>query len=730
MISNAPDTLFSQLFTPQSVVFVGASETPAKWGFTILMHILQGGYAGRLYLINPKHATVLGRPCFKRIAELPETPDLAILVVPAAQLLSAVEDCVARGIKAAVVITSGFAEIGEEGKRLQERLVAVAREGGLHFVGPNSMGLYSGTPSRLVSIMASIIPDPGPAAVLSQSGNLGVSLMSRLNRRGVGLSRVVSVGNEASLSIADYLLLLKDDPQTKVISVYAEGASAGRGFLEAIEETSRVKPVVLIKGGRSELGNRAVKSHTAALSGSYDVFAASVREAGAILVDSMDEAVNVVGALCSQPLPKGRRLAIVTYGGGWGVLATDACARYGIALPELPPEVERAIGKNLPDFWSHANPIDLVATNKPEVIPEILESLLASEAYDGVLYLGLGYIMHVGLQYTKPLPDPQPAISPALVGEYLIDIEYRLAETLATLPKKYNKPLLCVADLVVREDELPNNSVKHLESLGLYVYSSPNEAAQVFDTLASRYERESAASQTAAPEFAAVPAALGAAKAAIAAGAARSHRQLSEHESKLVLAALGIPATPEIEAHDEAGVLAAAGTLGYPLVLKLSSADVLHKTEAGGVILDLRDEAALLTAAAKLLPRGPVLVQKMAEKARVELLVGLSHDPCFGPVITFGRGGIETEIWRDSDVLPAPLSREQAGALIARTKVSKLIGPFRKQAPLDHEALVEFLMRVSRLPSLFPEIKELDINPLFLYERGALALDAAIVLHG
>ena len=181
------------------------------------------------------------------------------------------------------------------------------------------MGLYTAFPSRLVSIMASIIPDPGPAAVLSQSGNLGVSLMSRLNRRGVGLSRVVSVGNEASLSIADYLLLLKDDPQTKVISVYAEGASAGRGFLSAIEETSRVKPVVLIKGGRSELGNRAVKSHTAALSGSYDVFSASVREAGAILVDSMDEAVNVVGALCSQPLPKGRRLAIVTYGGGWGV---------------------------------------------------------------------------------------------------------------------------------------------------------------------------------------------------------------------------------------------------------------------------------------------------------------------------------------------------------------------------------------------------------------------------
>ena len=730
MTLDDPELLFNRLFCPKSVVFVGASDTPAKWGFTILMHILQGGYDGRLYLVNPKRREVLGRPCYPSLAELPETPDLAVLVVPAAQLLSAMEGCVARGVKAAVVITSGFAEVGAEGRRLQERLIATAQSGGLSFVGPNSMGLYSGSPSRLVSIMASVIPEPGPAAILSQSGNLGVSLMTRLSRRGVGISRAVSVGNEASLGIADYLLLLKNDPETRVIAVYAEGAGTGRDFLDAIRETSRQKPVVMIKGGRSELGNRAVKSHTAALSGSYDVFAASVREAGAILVDSMDEAVNVVGALCSQPLPKGRRLAIATFGGGWGVLATDACARYELSLPDLPPEVEQAISARLPDFWSHANPVDLVATNKPEILPEILESLLASPAYDGVLFLGLGYIMHVGLQYTKPLPDPQPAVSPAAVGEYLIEVEWQLAETLAKLPKKYNKPLLCVADLVVREDELAKNAVKRLESLGLYVYNSPNEAAQVFATLATRHESQSAPPVVAPPVVTPQADALVAARAAIEAGLARPSGQLSEHESKRVLAALGLPVTPEIEVYDTAGVLLAAQMIGYPLVLKLSSAEVLHKTEAGGVILDIRDEATLLAGAQALLSRGPLLVQKMAPKSRVELLIGLSHDPCFGPVLTFGRGGTETEIWRDTAVLPAPLSRTQARALIARTRVAKLIGAFRAQAPLDEEALLDFIVGVGQLPAFFPEIKELDINPLFLYESGALAVDAAIVLHG
>ncbi len=720
-------TVFDKLFEPRSVAFIGATDTPGKWGFTILMHIFQGGYSGELHLINPKRDKVFDLPCKKSLDEIEGIPDIAVIVVPAKYVRATVDDCLAKGIRALVVITSGFAETGEEGRKLQDDLVAATRAVGAHFVGPNSMGIFTGYPDRLCSMMASVVPTPGPVGVIVQSGNLGTSLMTRLMRRNIGISRAFSTGNQADITITDYLEALTDDPKTDIIVIYLEGIDDGRRFLATAEAAARKKPVLLLKGGRGKLGAKAAQSHTAALSGSHDVFTAAMREVGVVCSDSMDEMINIIGALHSHPLPKGNRTGVLTLGGGWGVLATDACERYGVGMPELPKDVYEELDAMLPDYWSKGNPVDTVATLDIAMLGKALTLLMESDGFDSVIYLGAGYLAYGGSRYKQKGPGYKPEYE--ALGDYVINLERNLTERIIELSTRCKKPFLPVADLVARDMSTDNNIVKMLEAQGIFVHNAPWQAAHALSAL---LERKAFLERIDAPAPA-VPlpddTRLSEAQAAVQAGLTRAHGQLTEHEGKAVLAAMGIACPPEAEVDDIDQAVQAAEQIGYPVALKLSNPEILHKTEAGGVVLDLRDAAAVREQAARLLKQGRVLVQKMADRAPVELLAGLQTDSTFGPIVVFGKGGIETEVWRDVAYLPAPITPAQAERLIEATRIKKLIAPFRGRPALDRAALVDLLVRLSHIPTHFPEIREFDINPLSLYESGVLALDAAAIVQ-
>ncbi|RJO66654.1 MAG: CoA-binding protein [Myxococcales bacterium] len=717
---------FTKLFEPQSVAFIGATDTPGKWGFTILHHIFQGGYQGRLYLVNPKRPAVFGHPCVKNLAEIEETPDLAVIVIPSEKVLATLDEVIAKGTRAAVVITSGFAEANEEGLKLQNQLVARAHEGGLRFVGPNSMGIVTSFPHRLISTMGSMKPRPGRVAVVAQSGNLGVTFMSRLERRAIGVSRGISTGNQASLAVADYLDMLADDPKTDIIAAYVEGVPDGRHFLEMTEKAARVKPVVFLKGGKGTKGAKAAKSHTAAVSGSHQVFLASVREAGGIVANSMDELINMIGAFHSNPVPKSNRAGILTLGGGWGVVGADSCERFGIDLPDLPPDVYKTLDDILPSYWSRGNPIDTVATTDISTIPTTLEELFRSDAFDNVLYLGIAYLAFQGRRYM----DKGPAHGPLFdkIGQFLVNTEYQMLDRIVELRNAYGKPFFPVADLVSRDEVFPENIVHALEERGIFVYNAPWQAAHGLAALLERANWLKRAQTARTVDVAPDRDALVEAQRLVRNAVGGKRRQLAEHESKRLLAALRLPTTRESEAASVEEAVEAARLIGYPVALKVSSADILHKSEVGGVALNLATDAEVRRHADRLLKQGKVLVQRMAPASAVELLVGLTHDRTFGPALVFGKGGVETEVWADTATLPAPVTPDQAERMIDATRMSKLIAPFRGRPALDRAALVDLLVKVSRLPELFPEVRELDINPLFLYEKGAMIVDAKIVL--
>lgn len=720
--------LFPNFFEPKSVAFVGASDTPGKWGFTVMLHILQGGYQGKLIPVNPKRDQVFGLPCAKSLEELDEVPDLAILVVPADKMYSVMESAIRKGIKAAVVITSGFAEAGEEGRLMQSKLLELARGAGLRFVGPNSMGIYTAFPDRLVSIMSSVIPEPGPVAILAQSGNLGVSMTSRLLRRGIGISRAVSAGNMADMNMADYLTLLEDDDKTKIVSLYIEGTDQGRNFLEAAERVTRKKPVVLLKGAKGEQGQKAAMSHTAALSGTYDTFKAAVEEIGVIVAGNMDEAVNIIGSLHTHPLPAGNRVGILTLGGGWGVLGSDACDQYGLELAELPEKMIEKLDKELPAYWSRGNPVDTVAsTNSIMLIPKILQMMLRSDRFDAVLYLGAGFLSYQGKTYQDETAHFRPEL--AAIGDRLIDAEKLMVDTLIENRDKITKPLMPVADLISRDLQFDRNIVTYLEKNDFFVHNAPREAAQGMAALLSRRRYlDRIATKPEEFHFEANADRIQVARSIIKSASEDQNGRLTEYQSKKVLSAVDIPVTEEKEFSDLGEAVAFAEELGFPVVLKLSSPDVLHKSEAGGVILDVRNAQEVRQKGEALLEKGRILVQKMAAPSPVELLVGIKQDVMFGSVLVFGKGGVETNVWEDSSSLPTPIRPDQAERMIAATRSNKLIEAFRGRRALDRATLVEILVKISRLPEYFPEIAELDINPLFLYEEGALAVDASIIL--
>lgn len=480
-------SFFKALFKPRAIAFIGASTNPAKWGFNILHHIIRGDYGGAVYPINPQGGAWFGRPMYPSLADAPRPIDLAVIVVPKETVPETLRQCARAGIGAAVIITAGFGETGAEGKALEQEVVAVARTCGIRLVGPNTMGVYSAYPSRLQAVMTASQFNQGAIAVLSQSGNLGTSITDRLIRRGIGLSRLVSTGNEADLTIEDYLEYLETDEKTRVICLYVEGVRQGDRFIETIRRISAAKPVILLKGGTGTTGAEAAMSHTGALAGSFKIFQSICSQANIIAADTIDEMVNIAGLLLSQPEIKGKRIGIVTQGGGLGVISADLCEAAGLEIPPLDDRIVGMLDQYLPPFWSRRNPVDLVAPGKVSMITDSTAALLKHANMDAILLLGLGYMTCRARRWLESSVLPAEVMErPA---QKMIDGEMELLDLIVRQITEFNKPIIPVIDVVAFDEPGEGNIVRHLDARGIMAYSSPEQAIGAIAKAQTYYER-------------------------------------------------------------------------------------------------------------------------------------------------------------------------------------------------------------------------------------------------
>ncbi|MCX5851559.1 MAG: CoA-binding protein [Deltaproteobacteria bacterium] len=467
-------TTFQSLFKPRTIVFIGASQDFQKWGFTILHNIIKGGFQGHVYPVNPGGGSWYGRRVYVSLDEIEDPIDLAVIVVAQEHVLATVLKCVEKRIPAGIIITAGFSETGNAGTVQEEEIIRAARAGGMRLVGPNTMGVYSGFPSPMQAIMAAVRLLPGPVGLVVQSGNLGVSISSRFSRRNIGISRLISSGNEGDLNTGDYLELLEIDANTKLICLYVEGIRLPDRFLQIARRVAAKKPVLLLKGGRSPSGALAARSHTGALAGDDRIFRGICRQSGIVQVETIDEMVDIAGMFLTQPKPRGNRVGIITLGGGWGVLATDLCAYHGLKVPALNEDLINRINAVLPSYWSRGNPVDLVAPNRISSITDVAGILLEDDSMDAVLMLGLGYIT---MRARRLLDSPIiPAQKTGNTARALISAEIQLLDLIIEQIRQTGKPIIPVLDIEIHDEVMENNPAKYLEQHGIMAYTAPDQA--------------------------------------------------------------------------------------------------------------------------------------------------------------------------------------------------------------------------------------------------------------
>jgi acetyltransferase len=479
---------FSALFNARSVALVGASKDGRKWGFVTLKHLVDGGFGGRIYPVNPSENEILGLKVYKSIDDLPETPDMAVIVVPPPAVPAVIKQCVGKGIKAGIIITAGFAELGGKGVRIQQEIAETARAGGMVFVGPNCNGVMSPWNKQYVQFPSFFVP-PGPIAVVAQSGNVMDSLARQVMMYGQGCSVCVASGNEASLHIEDYLEYLADDPHTRVILSYVEGFKDGGRFIEVASKVSKKKPIIVVKAGKTQAGARAAASHTASIAGSDVIFDAVCKQSGIIRAASLDELINIGLGLLRQPLPKGRGLGIVTAGGGWGVLAADACAALGFDVVKLPDDTIEELDKLLPAWWNRGNPVDLVAGVAGDNIFKAIELVMQVPSVDSMMFLSIMPALKV-----RGFDAPQEPVAREKWGEEITAAVIEAFERLNGIADKYHKPL------VVASEHMWSTAVEQAKigyTLGQHnavCYHMPHEAATVLDAMVkyNDYLREKA----------------------------------------------------------------------------------------------------------------------------------------------------------------------------------------------------------------------------------------------
>lgn len=697
------------LFDPKSVAVIGASQRQGTVGHAILKNLISAKFNGKIYPVNPKAETLEGLKCYPSVAKIAESVDMAVIIVTSAAVPEVIKECAAKGVKAVIVISAGFKEVGAEGKKLEQEIIRIADEAGIPILGPNCLGLIN--TSVGVSMNASFAPSTpkaGNIAFISQSGALGTAVLDYAKGKGIGFSKFISLGNKANVNELDILRYLENDDETDVILLYVEDLVDGRGFIDTARDITgniaHTKPILAIKSGRTPQGAKAASSHTGSLMGSDEVYDAIFAQSGVLRVDSVGEIFDYAIAFSNKRLPKGDRIAIITNAGGPGIMATDSCVRYGLKMAEIAPETVTELKKYLPATANFSNPIDVIGDAQVDRYLAALKYVIADPGVDGIIVI--------------------------LTPQAMTDIQ-GTAKAIVEAAKTTDKPILScfmgLADVTAGVKILEENRIPH--------YPFPGEAAHTMAVMAQYHNwisRPRTQFKSYKTDKAKVTAILESAKKA-------GLKMLPINESMEVFKAYGLPLLPFGFAKSEAETVKLAKEVGFPVVLKVISQDVIHKFDFGGVKLNLKSEAEVKDAYGDMmksilskLPNAKidgVFVQQMAPKGR-EVILGMNRDPHFGPILMFGLGGIYVEALKDVTFRVAPIRQTGARHMIEGIRAYPILKGVRGEAPADMDMMIECLTRLSQLSMEQPLIDEVDLNPLLVYNQGegAKVIDARIIL--
>lgn len=693
------------VFTAKSIAVVGASRDPKSIGYTIVRNLVRDGFKGTVYPVNPKADHILSIPAFPSVGAIPGNVDLAVICVPAAIAEQAVEECGRKGVRAAIVITAGFGEIGEEGRKREQRLEALLAKYGIRAVGPNCMGCVTTSPDVSMNATFALgMPERGRVAMMSQSGALSAAIMEYAREEGIGISKFVSMGNILNVDTVDLLEYFGRDKETAVVLMYIETFGDAARFASVCRPLSKRKPIMAVKGGRTAAGARAAASHTGALAGSDAAVQSVFDQCGVIRANTLEELFDFTHALVGAPLPKGRNVAIVTDAGGPAIMATDSLPAAGLTLARLSDRTKAALRAAMPPEASVENPVDMIASADSVRYRKALKIVLDDPGVDGAIVI--------------------------CVPPVIIDVE-ATAEAISKVAAGCGKPVLGVfmgADYASKGRLI-------LESRGVPSFTFPESAVRAYAAMAD-YARIKARPVGRVRTFRVDRAAV---RAAISAARRAGRTALKDKETLAVLKAYGIPMPTTVFASSADEAIARAREIGFPVVLKVTSPKISHKTEVGGVILDLRTDAEVFHAYHQLLERAKkhgfadaldgVIVQQMV-KGGQEIIAGAARDDQFGHLVAFGLGGVFAEYFKDVNFRIAPLTDVDARELVRSIRAFPVLQGVRGAPPADIAFLEEVVQRVSQLVADFPEIASLDLNPFRVFEAGkrGLAVDARVFL--
>jgi acetyl coenzyme A synthetase (ADP forming)-like protein len=695
--------VLEMFFDPQSVAVIGASRTPGKLGYGVLHNIVHHGYKGAVYPINPKASEILGLTCYPSVLDVPGPIDLAVFLIPSRYVAQGLRECGEKGVKGAIIISAGFREVGSEGRQRERELVDIAQEHGMRLIGPNCLGIID-TIAGLNASFAVGMPRQGSIAFMSQSGALCTSVLDMALADNVGFSRFVSLGNKADTNENTFVEAWRSDPHTRVILAYLEGIEDGAHFMDIASEVSREKPIIIIKSGTTAAGSRAVSSHTGTLAGSERAYGAAFRQSGVLRAQSVQDLFDLGIAFARQPLLRSGRIAILTNAGGPGIMATDACERAGLQLASLERETMDALQAALPLAASVLNPVDVLGDALADRYALALENVAADPNVGGILVI----------------------LTPQVMTQVV-----ETADVVGQAAQGMDKPIFCC--FMGRETVEPG--IRVLNQHGVPNYPVPERAVAAMAAMMTHRrwrERPPAELESFAVDRERVRGVL---------ERVRSEGRLSigDAEAREVMEAYGIATPRSFLARNPDEAVRFADEIGFPVVVKIASPDILHKTDLGGVKLnimtpgDVRDAFELMTYRAQhYVPDAEIwgcLVQEMVLGGK-EVIVGMNRDPHFGPLMMCGLGGIYVEALGDVAFRVAPFDRRDAREMIREIQAYHLLRGVRGERPSDVEAIVESLLRLSQLVIEFPEIMEFDINPLTVFEegRGVVGVDMRLVL--
>lgn len=697
-----------KLFAPSSIAVIGASDRLASVGMKIFKNLLQENFKGKIYAINPKHKKVQGKKCFSSVKEIDTAIDLGVIAAPAKAVLNIIKECGEKGIQTVLVLSSGFSESGSEGKILEDTMLVSAKRYNIRIIGPNCLGVMR----PLVKMNATFDNNfalPGSIALVSQSGAINAGILDWAMNKKIGFSAIISLGNSADIGFGDVLDYLAKDPSTKSILLYIEGIKNPLHFMSALKNAARIKPVIVLKAGKNLAGARAALSHTGVLIGSDAVFDTALRCAGAVRVSKIEDLFSAAKILASKKRITGNRLAIITNGGGAGVIATDHAAELNIPLYSLNQRLITQLNEVLPNQWSHQNPIDIIGDATPERYHAVLNICNKNKEIDGIL------IILVPVSMSDPVKVAKKIIS--------------------TLKRSDKFIFVCWMG-----EKQVKTSWNLFEKHHISCFDTPEKAVDAFAYLADYYHNQKLLTQATSVDSDQFKPDIHKAQSIIQSIIAENRFLLTAYESKEIIKLFGIPVIQAIKASTAVEATSAAKLIGFPVVMKINSPDISHKSAIGGVFLNIKTKQEVLEAFKKLMnnikiknPHAKILgvtVEKQyPNMLDREIMIGMKRDVVFGPVMSFGAGGTLVEIIEDIQLALPPLNNFLADELISKSRILKKGGKLSSLSKEQIENIKKILLRISNMICALPNIKEMDINPFILHENGMIAVDARIIIE-